>query len=186
MISNSIAFKGETTVSIRMISYAALLALGAAPALATAAPAAAPAAAPKPAPQPQNRASILNGLDGNFTAIDTNGDGSLNWVVLGVAEGKVQQQRLAALRGRVDAEFTKLDTNKDGSLSKAEFMAAAPQAPATAPNGAAIVTQLDKNKDGKVTADEYRNPVLARFDSLDTNRDGVLSDAEKKAAAARK
>jgi Ca2+-binding EF-hand superfamily protein len=173
-------------VSIRIISFASLLALGAAPALATAAPAAAPATGAKPAAQPQNRTTIQKGLDANFKAIDTNGDGALNAPELAAAEGKIQQQRLGALRGRVDAEFTKLDTNKDGVLSKAEFMAAAPQAPATAPNGAAIVSQLDKNKDGKVTADEYRNPVLARFDSIDTNHDGVLSDAERKAAAASK
>jgi hypothetical protein len=62
-------------------------------------------------------------------------------------------------------------------------MAAAPQSAGSPPNGAAILAQLDKNKDGKVTADEYRGPVLARFDSIDTNHDGVLSDAERKAAA---
>ena len=71
-------------------------------------------------------------------------------------------------------------------MSKAEFMAAAPQASASQPNGAAIVAQLDKNKDGKVTADEYRAPVLVRFDALDTNHDGTLSAAERQAAAAKR
>jgi Ca2+-binding EF-hand superfamily protein len=180
--------EGEVKVSIRFYSIAAVLAFGAAPALATAAaaPAAAPAPAAKPAAQPQNRATLAKNLDANFKAIDTNGDGSLNAAELTAAEGKVQQQRIAALRARFEADFTKLDTNKDGVLSKAEFMVAAPQTSASPPNGAAIVAQLDKNKDGKVTADEYRGPVLGRFDQVDTNHDGVLSDAEKKAAAARK
>ena len=118
--------------------------------------------------------------------IDANGDGTLSAAELAAAEGKVQQQRIAALRARVEGEFTKLDTNKDGSLSKPEFMAAAPQASSATPNGAAIVTQLDKNKDGKVTADEYRAPVLVRFDGLDTNHDGTLTQAERKAAAAKR
>jgi Ca2+-binding EF-hand superfamily protein len=103
---------------------------------------------------------------------------------LQAAESRVQQQRIARLRTGVEAEFTKLDTNKDGQLSKAEFMAAAPTTPAQAPNGAAILTQLDKNKDGKVTADEFRAPQLAIFDRADTNHDGVISDAERKAAVA--
>jgi hypothetical protein len=49
-----------------------------------------------------------------------------------------------------------------------------------------LVTQLDKNKDGRVAADEYRTPALTRFDSIDTNHDGVLSDAERKAAAGKR
>ena len=45
-----------------------------------------------------------------------------------------------------------------------------------------MVTQLDKNKDGRVSADEYRAPALARFDTADTNKDGTLSQAEREAA----
>jgi Ca2+-binding EF-hand superfamily protein len=122
----------------------------------------------------------------NFKAIDTNGDGTLSAAELQAAEAKVQQNRINAIRQRVEGEFTKLDTNKDGQLSKAEFMAAAPVSASTPPNGSKLLTDLDKNKDGKVTLDEYRAPILARFDALDTNHDGVISDAERKAAAARK
>jgi Ca2+-binding EF-hand superfamily protein len=174
-------------VSFRYVSLAAAITLGAAaPALATAvttlatqAPAAKPAAAP-----PQTRANVIKGMDANFKAIDTSGDGALSSAELGAAELKVQQQRIAALRTRVDGEFTKLDINKDGVLSKTEFMAAAPQAPTGAPNGANLLSRLDKNKDGKVSPDEYRAPILSRFDALDTNKDGVISDAERKAAQA--
>ena len=61
-------------------------------------------------------------------------------------------------------------------------MAAAPTAASATPNGAAIVTKLDANKDGKVSADEYRAPVLGTFDRADTNKDGTLSPAERQAA----
>lgn len=141
----------------------------------------------KPAAQQQQaptRASLLKGTDSNFKSIDTNGDGTLSAAELAAAEGRVQQQRLAQLRQRFETNFTRLDTNKDGQLSRAEFIAAAPTTPATAPDGAKIVAQLDKNKDGKISADEYRAPILSRFDALDTNRDGVLSPAERQAAAA--
>ena len=87
------------------------------------------------------------------------------------------------IRTCFEGDFAKLDTNKDGQLSKVEFMVAAPRAPATAPNGAKIVTQLDRNKDGKVSGDEYRAPIVARFDALDKNRDGVINPSERQAAA---
>jgi Ca2+-binding EF-hand superfamily protein len=171
----------------RLFPIALLVALGAAaPAIATAAAPAAAQSTPAPAQNaPATRAGLLKGMDVNFKAIDSNGDGTLSAAELQAAEVKVQQRRIATLRGRVEAEFTKLDTNKDGQLSKAEFMAAAPATASTPANGGALLTQLDKNKDGKVSVDEYRAPVLARFDTLDTNHDGTLSDAEKKAAEAR-
>lgn len=159
----------------------------AAPAFATAAPAPAPrTAAPAPAAQatPPTRAAVIKNLDTTFKAVDTNGDGTLSTAEVQAAELKVQQQRVVALRGRVEAEFARLDTNKDGQLSKAEFMAAAPAAPSAAPNGAALLGQLDKNKDGKVSLDEYRAPLLSRFDAIDTNHDGTISATEREAAQA--
>jgi Ca2+-binding EF-hand superfamily protein len=168
---------------------AAAVALGSAPALATAVAAAPakPAAQPaRPAAQSLTRAALTKQLDATFKAVDANGDGTLTSQEIGAAELKVLQQRAGMVRTRLNAEFTKLDTNKDGQLSKAEFMAAAPVTSSTPPNGSKLLTDLDKNKDGKVTLDEYRAPILARFDNIDTNHDGVISDAERKAAAARK
>jgi Ca2+-binding EF-hand superfamily protein len=172
-----------------LLSSAALilLASGAPLSAAVAAQAAKPAAAQaaKPAAPAPTRANLVKQTDGAFKSIDTNADGTLSAAELGVAEGKVQQQRIAQLRSRAEAEFAKLDTNKDGSLSKAEFMAVAPQTSSATPNGAAIVTQLDKNKDGKVTADEFRAPRLTAFDRIDANHDGTLSPAERQAAQKR-
>ena len=176
-------------MSIRHLPLAALVMAGlAAPAAAAvaAAPAATAPAKPAATAAVPNRASVMTSMANNFKAIDANGDGTLSAAELQAAEAKVQQNRINAIRQRVEGEFTKLDTNKDGQLSKAEFMAAAPVTSSTPPNGSKLLTDLDKNKDGKVTLDEYRAPILARFDNIDTNHDGVISDAERKAAAARK
>ena len=168
------------------VSFSAALAVAAAPAFATAAPAPAPrAAAPAAAPAQTapTRAALLKNLETSFKGIDANGDGTLSQAEIASRESKAQQQRLTTTRAKIEAEFTKLDTNKDGTLSKAEFMAVAPQSAGAAPTGANLLSQLDKNKDGKVTADEYRAPILSRFDKADANHDGTLSAAERQAAA---
>jgi Ca2+-binding EF-hand superfamily protein len=161
---------------------AAIAATAAAPVLAAAA--AAPAKPAQSAQMP-TRAALTKSIDASFKASDTNGDGVLSVQEVSAAEAKGLKQRVGVARQRMDQEFTKLDTNKDGQLSKAEFMAAAPTAPAAPSNGANILAQLDKNKDGKVSLDEYRAPLLSRFDVMDTNHDGTISTAERQAAAAK-
>lgn len=140
--------------------------------------------APMPAPPlaaPPTRAMLVERLNGSFKSVDTNGDGVLSQAELTAAELKEQQIRRAAVRARMEAAFDKLDSNHDGNLTKAEFLAAAPQASGSSPDGAALLSQLDKNKDSKVSIDEYRAPMLSRFDRLDINHDGVLSPAERQA-----
>jgi hypothetical protein len=156
---------------------AAALSAQSTPRPATAAPAA-PAQAP-------NRAALIRNLDANFKAIDTNGNGTLEAAELGAAEIKSQTMRNNQLRVNAEANFTKLDTNKDGQLNKAEFLALVPNRPVTGSNGNALVTPLDRNKDNKVSADEYRAPMLTRFDQLDTNKNGVIDPAERAAVTRR-
>jgi len=170
-------------VFIRSASLGALLSIALAAPAAAVAPAAAPAtgAAAPAAQSVPTRAAIVRNLDTTFKGLDSNGDGFLSTAELSAAEAKGLQQRQAAVRARVEAEFNKLDTNRDGSLTKAEFLAATPQAKAGNPSN--LLAQLDKNKDGKVSADEYRTPILSRFDRADTNKDGTLSPAERQAAA---
>ena len=43
----------------------------------------------------------------------------------------------------------------------------------------------DADHDGKVSLAEAQTAALARFDKIDTNHDGVLSDAERDAGRAR-
>lgn len=166
-------------MTIRLISFAALIALSAAPAFATAAPAPARrSSAPAAAAQQQSsltRAQVLKNVDAQFKAIDTNGDGVLSQAELAAAEAKGLQNRLAMARSRMEAEFAKLDTNHDGQLSKVEFLVAAPQPPTSAPDVSAAFARLDTNKDGKVTVTEFSAAAAARFDQLDAKHAGVLN-----------
>jgi Ca2+-binding EF-hand superfamily protein len=130
------------------------------------------------------RADFTSKISATFKLIDVGGHGAFTKADLQAFELKVRQQRAAAARTRFEGEFAKLDTNHDGQLSRTEFMAAAPTMPAKLPDGSDLLAQLDKNKDGKVTFDEYAAPILARFDAIDTNHDGVLSPSELKAAKA--
>ena len=154
------------------LAAAAALALGSA------------AAAQNPA-KPVTRTDFVKNLDANFARVDSNHDGSISPAELGVEQQRELTRAKGLIQSQLQARFKQLDTNKDGQLSKAEFMAAAPTGPTTAPNGADAMAQIDKNKDGKVSLDEYRAPMLGRFDAIDTNHDGTISNAEKAAAQAK-
>lgn len=78
------------------------------------------------------------------------------------------------------AAFQMLDKDKNGALSPGEF-AAVPMRVAQ-PNAAPVLAQTDANRDGSVTLVEYRAGKLVNFDRMDTDKDGVVSPAEMKAA----
>ncbi len=170
-------------MTYRILSIAALTIAVAAPAVAAAQTPAPRANAPTArAQQPTpNRATLLRNLDNNFKMIDTNGDGTLAAPELGAAEVKGMATRAAAVRRQGETRFTQLDTNKDGQLSKAEFMASMPVRQPASSTGVHLLTPLDKNKDSKVSLDEYRSPILTRFDAMDANKDGQVTTAERDA-----
>ena len=127
------------------------------------------------------KAEFTKGLDGRFTAIDTNKDGSLSGAEIGAVQTKAMQQAATAQQQKLEGEFKKLDTNKDNQVSLAEFKAALP--PVTArETPAQMLAQLDGNKDGKVSTAEYRAIPLANFDKMDANKDGIVTQQEVAAA----
>ena len=169
-------------MTYRFLSIAALTIAAATPAIAAAQTAPRAGTAAPAAQQTPNRATLLRNLDNNFKQIDSNGDGTLAATELAAAEVRANVQRMNAARQAVESRFTQLDTNKDGQLSKAEFMVVMPNRAPAAGNGMNLLTPLDKNKDSKVSLDEYRSPVLVRFDQMDTNKDGQISPQERQAA----
>ncbi|MCX7864678.1 MAG: EF-hand domain-containing protein, partial [Novosphingobium sp.] len=75
--------------------------------------------------------------------------------------------------------FQRLDADRNGALTLEEFSKLVAVPPA--PDVTSILDQPDRNRDQKVTIVEYRAATLANFDRLDTDLDGIVTDAEMKA-----
>lgn len=157
-----------------------------------------PAGAERPAP---TRAALQARLEAQFDKMDTNRDGILT-----------PEERKAAIAARHtqmrEGAFARLDTNRDGAISREEFAAA--RAPADRAErmkrierkkaGGEQVASREGNAHGAlrrgmmarhhpgvdsdkpITRTAFLDAGLTRFDRVDTNRDGVLSAAEREAA----
>jgi Ca2+-binding EF-hand superfamily protein len=83
---------------------------------------------------------------------------------------------LAAMQAKADETFNTADFDQSGVLSTAELTRAA-QDQGAAGQGLA---RADANHDGRVTRDEYHAAYAAVFARLDTDHDGVISNAERR------
>lgn len=131
-----------------------------------------------PGAEPLARSTFIATMDAEYRKLDTNND-----KIVTKAEIEANQRRIAAdaAAQRARAMFQKIDADGNGALSVDEFIRAnAP--PAASGEGAAIMNRLDTDRDQKVSLVEYRVLTLKGFDSLDADKDGILTVAEQRAS----
>lgn len=181
-----------------MIGGAAAIALAAVSGMAvaqTAAPDAnrAPnAARAQTAERSVTQAEFVEGRLARLIAADTNRDGT-------VTPEEMQAARQAQRTERLNQRFAKLDANGDGSISRAEFDAAnAPRAERgpraeragrwtgqrgghRGPMRAAHRGAEGARERGPIVIADVRAKLTEQFAKLDTNHDGVLTAAERRA-----
>lgn len=132
---------------------------------------------PQPAgPQPILRAAFLAQMDAQFGKMDGDKNG---YASASEIEQFEKEKALAEAEARNAAWFDRLDVNKNGQLSAKEFakMVAEPKAASAQP----MLGREDLNRDGQISLIEHRSVTLANFDRVDTDKDGVVSEAEMKA-----
>ena len=127
--------------------------------------------------QPIPRATFIATMDAQFKLLDANHDG-----IVTRAELEASEQRAATALAvqRAAALFAQADSDHNGQLSLAEFTRLATATPQHV-DVSATMNRLDLNHDQKITLIENRTATLANFDKLDTDKDGVVSDAEMQA-----
>jgi Ca2+-binding EF-hand superfamily protein len=150
-----------------LVKFGTLLALGAA----TAAGAQTPLAAGD-----LPRAQFIAQMDAQFRLRDADGDGRITRAELTQFEQRTAHAAALAENARA---FARLDANHDGALSANEFAALVP--PAAAPDVTPLMQRFDPNRDQAITLIEYRAATLANFDAIDTDHDGVVTQAEMRA-----
>ncbi|WP_222873681.1 EF-hand domain-containing protein [Hankyongella ginsenosidimutans] len=89
------------------------------------------------------------------------------------SDGKIDRTENDALEARM---FQRLDRNQDGVLSAAD---APPPVPSPQDRFAQMVKEADTDGDGVVSLNEFKAKGNARFDSLDADKNGVLTADER-------
>ncbi|HYI82178.1 MAG TPA: hypothetical protein VEX11_03085 [Acetobacteraceae bacterium] len=173
------------TTSFRSALLAAAAVAAALPAWAqtTAAPPASPPAPAAANPAPANQGARGPGAGGGpgaiFVEVDANKDGRATWD---------ETWRF------VEQRFGRADADRDGSLTRQEAEALRPtrrrpeggnasqpspeQAARRARFGDMMFRGIDANRDGRLTLDEVRPQVEARFRGLDADGDNAVSRSE--------
>jgi len=162
----------RTTVRSALLAAAALAAALPAWAQTTAAPPASPPAANPPAAN----GGAPHGPGALFDEVDANKDGRATW-----------DETWRFVQGR----FGRADADRDGSLTRQEADALRParrrqdggtpspeQTARYARFGDMMFRGIDANRDGRVTLDEVRPMVEARFRGLDADGDNAVSRSE--------
>lgn len=137
-----------------------------------------PAPASSTADQPLSRADFIQQMDAEFRRFDGDGNGMVRMDELTAAQ---RQSAAAEAHRQNQAIFAQLDKDRNGTLSAAEFGALVN--PAAIPvDPTPLMGQLDSDGDGTITLVEYRIVTQGNFDRIDTDRDGIVTPAEMRAA----
>ena len=141
------------------------------------------------------RAEAQAGASKRFARMDVNKDGKIDQAD--------RQLRRETMKTRM---FQRLDSNNDGQLTKAEFMTADGQrgrGQQVAENGTddaggarhhrafgrrggsmMMGRMADADSNGAITQAEFQKAALVRFDTMDANKDGQVTQQERAAARA--
>lgn len=120
-----------------------------------------------------SRSDYIVAMDEEFRKRDADGDGNVTALEMSIYERAVA--RGFALNQNQQL-FLQLDADRNGALTPNEFAAMVGEPPA--PDISAEMRALDLNYDGKVTVVEHRAAKLVNFDKLDTDFNGIVTDAE--------
>lgn len=150
-------------------------------------------ATPGAARAEMTRDQVAANADQRFQRLDTNRDGRVTADEMrqaGEQRRETMQQRRAERQGQM---FDRLDTNRDGQISREEFgqrMAMRGQGERRGMRGmrgprgqaapGARMGMAMMGQDGAITAQEFRDRALQRFDRMDANRDGRIGPDERR------
>src|SRR5512134_92449 len=166
---------------MKLVGFAALVAMAAGAALPVPALAAQQEAEKSEVEKPVTRAEISAKLDADYADMDSDKDGKVTAAEIDTRLLKSAEAKIEVLKKERDAAFAKLDTNSDGTISRAEFDEKAKLPTINPPNAKPFLDRFDSDKDGAITLDEFREPTLANFAGMDANHDGTVTPEEANA-----
>lgn len=128
--------------------------------------------------EPVARADYLATWDALYRTYDLDGDGTVTAQEVSLKLTRDQQQQALAANREI---FVRIDRDGNGMLSPDEFaLLVADIAPV---DPAAFVQRFDLDGNGTITLVEHRTVMLAGFDAIDADKDGVVTPAEAAADA---
>ena len=131
--------------------------------------------------QPVPRADYLKVMDAEFKQLDANGDGKVTAQEVTAKQTQDEKAQALALNRKI---FTQLDKDKNGTLSPDEFAGLVGNPLPVDPRP--FMQRMDLDKDGTVTLIEHRTVMLATFDAIDKDKDGIVTPAEMQASQQQK
>ena len=123
------------------------------------------------------RSTYITTMDQEYGKMDADKNGKVTRLEVEAFE---RGAALGQARARAQAKFAELDTDRNGQISPVEFNKLITGTPPA--DGRPLLAKLDLNKDGAISLIEHRAGKLSYFDQIDTDKDGVVTVAEMKAA----